>query len=295
MDTKKFEGIFPALLTPFEKDNSISHHTLRDLVRMNLEKGVSGFYVDGSTAETFLLTLDERKAILETVADEVAGRATLIVHIGCISQDQAIDLARHAKNNGADAMSSIPPFYYGFGWDEIKRYYQSLVDAVDLPMLVYNYPGNSGVKFTLENIRELLADPRFFGVKHTSSDYYMLERIKGIRPDTIIYNGFDEMFLSGIAMGASGGIGSTYNFMAEKFVRMLHLVRQGMLQQARLIQTQVNNILEVLFQIGIMPAEKAALELMGIPMGNCRKPFREITQEERTRLRNVLKENGCEV
>ncbi len=292
---KNFRGVFPALLTPFAKDGSINHDELRKLVRMNLKKGVAGFYVGGSTAECFLLSPEERKSILETVVDEAAGKATIISHVGCISQDQAVDLAKHAKACGADAMSSIPPFYYNFSWEEIKSYYFGLVDQVDLPMFIYNFPGFSGVKLTVENVMTFLADNRFIGVKHTSSDYYMLERFKHARKDVIVYNGFDEMFLSGIAMGADGGVGSTYNFMAEKFIKIIALCERGDLAAAREEQFKANNILQLLMRVGIMPGEKAALKMMGIDLGECRKPFRSLTEEENAQMRQTLIENGCEV
>lgn len=292
---KSFRGIFPALLTPFTSTGAINHDALRALVRLNLSKNVAGFYVGGSTAEAFLLSNAERKAILETVVDEVAGRATIIAHIGCVGFDHALELASHAKANGADAMSSIPPFYYGFSWDEIRGYYFDLVDAVDLPMLLYNFPGNSGVKLTVDNVTTFLNDPRFLGVKHTSSDYYMLERFKRVREDVVVYNGYDEMFLAGIASGADGGIGSTYNFMAEKFVSIMSLMAQGDLDGARAVQHEANNIIDALIRVGVMPGEKAALQLMGIDMGECRKPFRALSDAQRQELATVLRANGCEV
>lgn len=292
---KNFRGVIPALLTPFTNSGDINYNALRKLVRMNLNKGVAGFYVCGSTAEAFLLSLDERKKILETVVDENNGQATIISHVGCISQDQAAELARHAKENGADAMSSIPPFYFGFSWEEIRDYYFGLVDAVDLPMFIYNFPGNSGVKLTVDNVQTFLRDPRFIGVKHTSSDYYMLERFKHTREDVIVYNGYDEMFLSGIAMGADGGIGSTYNFMAEKFIRIMKLCEEGKLPEARAEQHRANNILEFLMRVGIMPGEKAILNRMGIDIGACRKPFRQLTEAELGEIDRLLMENSCEV
>lgn len=292
---KSFRGIFPALLTPFNKNGEVCHEALRELVRFNLQKGVAGFYVGGSTAEAFLLSLSERKEILETVVQESGGLATIIAHIGCIGQDHAVELARHAKSVGADAMSSVPPFYYGFSWEEIKSYYFGIVDGVDLPMLIYNFPGNSGVKLTVSNVTTFLNDPRFIGVKHTSSDYFMLERFKAVREGVLVYNGFDEMFLSGIAAGADGAIGSTFNFMAEKFIAIMDLAAQGNLVKAREIQHQVNNLVDILIRVGVMPGEKAALELMGVPMGECRKPFRSLSLAERAELKQALIDNGCEV
>lgn len=113
---------------------------MQKIVKMNLEKGVDGFYVGGSTAEAFLLSLYERKHILELVAVEAGGKCSIISHIGCISTDQAIELGKHAERVGVDAILSIPPFYYKFSFNEIKKYYTDIADQVNLPVILYNFP-----------------------------------------------------------------------------------------------------------------------------------------------------------
>ena len=174
----EFGGIYPALLTPFDAGGKINEKSLRRLVRFNIDKGVKGFYVCGSTAECFLLSPEQRKRILEIVADENAGRVKLIAHVGAISQAQALDLARHAAAAGADMVSSICPFYYGFPFENLKAYYFALADSTDLPVLIYYFPANSGVKFTVDMVSAFLQDRRFAGVKFTNNDFFMLQQIK---------------------------------------------------------------------------------------------------------------------
>lgn len=277
---KKLNGIIPALLTPFASDGRINKKALRQLVKMNINKGVAGLYCCGSTAEAFLLSTDERKEIVETVTEEVNGRCAVIAHIGTISQETAIELAKHAERAGADAISSIPPFYYNFSFIEIKSYYYSIVDKVSTPMIIYNFPAFSGVTLTAEKASQFLCDERFIGIKHTSSDFYALNSFKKSYPDKLVFNGYDEMFLSGLTMGADGGIGSTFNFMAEQFIEIKKLFDEGHLNEAREIQTKVNNVIDVLCKVGVMPGEKAILNFMGLEFGVCRKPFKEITDEE---------------
>ena len=292
----KFKGIFPALFTPFTNENKINKEALKKLVRMNINKGVDGFYVGGSTSEAFLLSINERKEILEIVLEECSNcGVTIIAHIGCISTNDAIELAKHAQAAGADAISSVPPFYYNFSFEEIKRYYFDLMDAVDLPLLIYNIPAFSGVTLNDNNIGEFFCDKRVLGVKHTSSDFYSLERFKQYRSDIIVYNGYDEMFLSGLAAGADGGIGSTYNFMAENFIEMKKLFDSNRIDEARLIQHKTNNIIKALIKVGVLPGEKAILKMMGIPMGNCRKPFRKLTEEEEELLKETIANNGINI
>ena len=288
---QKLKGIFPALLTPFTKEDKINEKALQQLVKMNIDKGVDGFYVGGSTAEAFLLSLEERKYIVDIVAQEAKGKCAIIVHIGCISTDQAVELGKHAEKAGVDAVSSIPPFYYNFSFPEIKSHYFEIVNRVNLPMVMYNFPAFSGVTLNSDNIGEFLKDPRFIGIKHTSSDFFSLERFKQTYKDVLVYNGFDEMFLAGLSMGADGGVGSTYNFMAEKFIRIKQLFEEGRMEEARRVQNEANNIIKVLVKVGVLPGEKEVLNQMGLEFGECRKPFKKVSEEEKEMLRKVLAEN----
>ena len=284
---KNLKGIFPALLTPFTKDDKINEKALEALIKFNLSKDVNGFYVGGSTAECFLLSLDERKYVLEIVCDVVKSDAAIIAHIGNISTDQSIELAKHAEKLKVDAISSIPPFYYKFSYPEIKSYYNSIVNNVNLPMIIYNFPGFSGVVFSDENIAEFMCDSRFIGIKHTSNDYFALERVKCNFKDKLIYNGFDEMFLAGLSMGADGGIGSTYNFMAEKFLEIKRLFDIGSVLEAQSIQKNVNTIIKELIKVGVIPGEKEILNFMGFDFGVCREPFRKVSSEESKNLKKI--------
>lgn len=277
---KKYEGIFTALLTPFDKNNRVNEKELEKLVRFNLEKGVRGFYVGGSTAEAFLLSTDERKQIMEIVKS-TADNATLIAHIGSINEGEATDLALHAKKTGYDAISSVAPFYYKFTFEEIKNYYFRLADAAQLPMLVYHFPAFSGVNMGINEMGQFLNDERFLGIKYTSNDFFTMEQCKSNFPEKIVYNGFDEMFLAGLSMGADGGIGSTYNFMADKFVKIKALFENGKIAEAQEIQKEANRITKILCQIGVMQAEKEVLNQLGFDFGVCRHPFGEPTTEQK--------------
>jgi N-acetylneuraminate lyase len=289
MDSQnKFRGVFPALITPFKNDGSINEASLRALIQLNLKKGVTGFYVDGSSAEAFLLSQEERKQLLEIASSEAKGKCTLIAHIGAIGTDHALDLAQRAKKLGYDAVSAIPPFYYKFTNEEIKGYYRDIVAAVDMPIIVYNFPAFSGVTLTCDDVRSFRTDKRFIGVKFTSTDLFQLQQMKAIDDELVVFNGFDEMFLGGLSMGATGGIGSTYNFMAEKFVEIYKLFQAGKIREAQKIQNEANEIITALVKVGVFQGEKYALTLQGIDAGPCRKPFLPITEEGKKLLKGVL-------
>lgn len=285
---EKLKGIFPALLTPFDKNGKINKDELIRLVEYNLAKGVKGFYVGGSTAEAFLLTEEERISVMEIVSECAKGRCTLIAHIGCISTEQAIRLAKAAKELRYDVISSVAPFYYKFSFEEIKKYYFDIVNAVDMPMLIYNFPAFSGVTLTVDNIKEFLSDDRFIGVKHTSSDYFALEQFKAAYPDKVIYNGYDEMFLAGLSMGADGAIGSTFNFMAEKFIKIYEAFQKQDILTAQKLQQEANCIIQALCKVGVMQGEKAVLEALGFDFGPARAPFKELSEMQKKELCDAI-------
>ena len=275
-----FKGIFTALLTPFGKENKINEKALEALIKHNIGMGVKGFYVCGSTGEAFLLSTDERKQVMEIVKD-CAPEATLIAHIGSVNEAEATDLAKCAEKLGYDAISSVAPFYYKFSFEEIKGYYNRLADSVDLPMLVYHLPAFSGVNMGVGEISQFLENDKFMGIKFTSNDFFTLEQVKSKFPQKIVYNGFDEMFLSGLSMGADGGIGSTYNFMADKFVAIQKLFAENRIAEAQEVQREANRIITLLCKFGVMQAEKEVLNQLGIDFGECRKPFLSLNDEQK--------------
>ncbi|MBO5207500.1 MAG: N-acetylneuraminate lyase [Clostridia bacterium] len=275
-----FKGIFTALLTPFYKNNKINENALDSLIKYNLKMGVRGFYVCGSTGEALLLSTEERKEIMKTVK-ACAPDATLIAHVGSVNEAEAIELAQCAERLGYNAISSVAPYYYKFSFEEIKNYYYRVASSVELPMLVYHFPSFSGVNMGISEMAEFLENDKFMGIKFTSNDFFTLEQCKSRFPDKIVYNGYDEMFLAGLSMGADGGIGSTYNFLADKFVMMHRLFKENNILAAQKIQTKVNKIITILCKIGVMQAEKEVLNQLGINFGICRHPFGEPTEEQK--------------
>ncbi len=287
---RDLKGIFVALLTPLDSKGKLNEASLRLLVSSAIRRGVNGFYVCGSTGEAFLLTPEERQRILEVVVEENAGRAAVIAHIGAIGTELSLTLGRHAVQLGVDAVSSIPPFYYKFSPDEVVGYYLDLAQTLDLPLIPYNFPALSGVTLTGDLVRRLRKDPRIVGIKFTSNDLFQLGQMKSDDKDLVVYNGFDEIFLAGLSMGADGAIGSTFNFMPEKYLAIQKCFEAGDLGQARNWQSQANEVIQALIQTGkMLNAHKYLMDLQGIPCGECRKPFLPLTTEDKRLLETVAR------
>jgi len=288
---RDLRGIYPALPTPMNKDGSVNYGALDALVEFEIAQGVDGLYVGGSTAESFLLTEEERRLIAETVLRRAAGKVNVIVHTGAGGTDAALRLSEHAKAHGADAISSVPPIYFKYTSEEIIGYYLDLIDATDMPLVVYNIPAFTGINMTQGAARELFKHARVVALKHTNTNMYELERVLAHNPTLIGLNGYDEAFLSGLSMGAAGMIGSTVNFMAHKFIALLDAYRAGRGGEALRRQAEVNEIVETMVDVGVFNAVKYAMTLRGIDCGECRRPFKPLSDMDKMRVRAVLDKN----
>lgn len=277
---KNLKGIYTALLTPFTSDGRINEKELKRLVQHNLSLGVDGFYVCGSTGEALMLSAEERMQIM-SIVKENAKDANLIAHVGSLNERDAHKLAAYARELSYDCISSVSPFYYKFSFAEIRDYYIRLAESSGMKMLVYHIPVFSGVSMGSEEMATFLSDDRFAGIKYTSNDFFTLEQCKSRFPNKLVFNGYDEMLLSGLVMGADGGIGSTYNFMADKFVLIRKLFSEGKVEQARAVQNEANRIITILCRIGVMQAEKEIMNQLGFDFGYCLPPFSKVTEEQK--------------
>lgn len=287
--SKKADILVP-LFTTFNKDGSIDYDTFAKIERYVLDKGADGVYVGGSSAECFSLTQEERKKVLE-LAVKVADGKQVVAHVGAIGTGIACDLAAHAKKAGADAIASVPPFYHGFQPGEIKGYYTAIADASDLPVIIYNVPGTTGVGLSLAQFKDILSDDRVVAVKYTDVNYYTLDRIKK-HTGAFIYSGADECFAYALMAGADGGIGTSMNYCTEKFIAIKEAFDKGDIATAQSEQRKINNCVQAIIETRGLPAMKYMTTVAtGIDVGCCRKPFRELTQDEKKFLEKTAEEN----
>lgn len=278
---KALQGVMAALLTPFDHQQQLDSESLRRLVRFNIGQGIDGLYVGGSTGEAFVQSLAEREQVLEIVAEEAKGKITLIAHVGTVSTAESQQLASAAKRYGFDAVSAVTPFYYPFSFEEHCDHYRAIIDSADgLPMVVYNIPALSGVKLTLDRINTLVTLPGVSALKQTSGNLFQMERIRRAHPDLVLYNGYDEIFASGLLAGADGGIGSTYNIMGWRYQGIVQALREGDVAKAQRLQTECNKVIDLLIKTGVFRGLKTVLhymDVLSVPL--CRKPFAPVDEK----------------
>lgn len=291
-------GVMAALLTPFDGQQKLDKESLRRLVRFNLRQGVDGLYVGGSTGEAFVQSGTERQEVLEIVTEEAKGKMTLIAHVGCVSTLESQQLARAAVGYGYDAVSAVTPFYYPFSFEEHCAHYQAIIESADgLPMVVYNIPALSGVKLTLDQINTLVTLPGVGALKQTSGDLFQMEQIRRAHPDLVLYNGYDEIFASGLLAGADGGIGSTYNIMGWRYQGMVAALKVGDVAKAQQLQCECNKVIDLLIKTGVFRGLKTVLHYMdvvSVPL--CRKPFAPVDEkflpELKALAQQLMQEHG---
>ncbi|MGI6688108.1 MAG: dihydrodipicolinate synthase family protein [Christensenellales bacterium] len=286
----KFNGVMSALVSCIDEHENINEDAMRRLMAWHLKEGFTGFYLTGGTGEGPVLQKETRKQIAEIAKDAVGDQAKLIAHVGAIDLKTASELARHAGEIGLDAISSVPPFFFHYGEQEIADYYKALADASGLPVLMYASP-LSGVNITWDMVDRLMDIPNMIGLKWTSYDYFTMHRIKSLRGGNInVINGPDECLLCGLVMGADGGIGATYNVMPKLFAEIYRHFHAGDIPAAQAVQFKANKMIELLIRFGVVCAIKEILSMIGYDCGHQVFPQKRMKDEEKAALRKALQE-----
>lgn len=281
MSYKKFEGIFPALVTPFDENGKVKEEGLRQVVRYLIDvQKVDGLYLTGSTGEFLLLEPNDKKRILEIVADEAKNAVTLIAQIGSLNLTEVKELAQLAEKLKYDAISAITPYYYGFSFEEVKLYYQEISTASSLPMFIYYLPQLAGGKVTLDQFGELLNIKNVVGSKYGSTDLFFFERLKAKYPDKTFLFAWDEAFALGLTLGAKGFIGSTYNVNTKGVRTIMDAFIAGDKEKVQELTHKYNDYISDLLSKGLMQTIKAVMSLEGVDAGYSKKPFRRPEDQE---------------
>ena len=275
-----FRGIMPALVSPVDDNGNVLVKETEKLVKWQLSQGVNGFYICGSTGEGLLLKPETRKELLEVVVGAAEGKP-VISHVGAIDLPTTLDLAAHARKAGAAAVSSIPPIYFAYGENEVIDYYKAVAGAAEIPLVMYGV-GLANTKLSVSLVEKLMQVENIIGIKWTYPDYYAMGCLKDINGGNInVINGPDEMLVCGLAIGADAGIGTTYNVMPALFVRLYNAFNAGKVDEARKIQQAINRVITVILKYNGIASTKVLLESMGFEVGQCTKPLRRLTAEER--------------
>jgi len=280
-DANKYRGIFPAFYACYGNDGEISTEMTGRFTEYLIEKKVKGVYVGGSSGECIYHGVEERKRQLEAVVKAADGRLTIIAHVACNNTRDSRELARHAQSLGVDAIASIPPIYFKLPDYAIAKYWNDISDAApETDFIIYNIPQLAGVALSIPLLKTMLQNPRVIGVKNSSMPVQDIQMFKaeGTRDGRgfVVFNGPDEQLVSGLAMGADGGIGGTYGVMPELYNAIFSLVQKGDIVKARAIQNDADNIIYSMCACkgNLYSVMKAILKIRtGLDLGGVREPL----------------------
>ena len=289
---KQFRGLICPILTPFDSRGQIDTQTTRRLVDFLVDQGVNCLLPAGTTGEGMLLNLDERKQLAKIVVEQTAGRIDVMVHTGCITTADTIELSLHARSLGADGVSVITPYFYSYDDDALFAHYYEVARAIpDLSVAVYSFPGNAKQEVTANLLKRLRkAAPNINAIK--LSDVNLIRFQEYVQEGGESFSalcGVDALALPALSIGAKGQVSGNSNVFPEPFCKLRDAFAQGNLEEAGRQQVIINQIRAVLKDNPVY--FKAAMRLRGIPMGGPRLPMRELTPQEietmETGLRNL--------
>jgi len=290
-----FTGSGVALVTPFD-DGGVNEAAMRELVRFHLREGTDALVVNGSTGEATTMSPDEQRRATEIVADEAGKRIPVIV--GCGGSDTAAvsRLAANARAAGADAILVSPPPYNKPPQRGIVAHYRAVIDAADLPCVVYNVPGRTACNILPETVEALAEDPRVVGVKEASGDISQVAEICRRVADRVgVYSGNDDQVVPLMALGGVGVISVLANVAPAGTSRMAKAFLEGNVGEARRLQLQYLPLIAALFRESNPIPVKTAVGMLGFDVGPLRLPLVEASDAVKKELRDALRAVGLEV
>ena len=281
-DLTKYQGIIPAFYACYDEKGAINPTAVREMTRWFIDQGVQGLYVGGSSGECIYQSKEDRKITLENVMAEAKGKLTVIAHVACNNTADSQELAAHAESLGVDAIAAIPPIYFKLPPHAIAKYWNDISDAApNTDFVIYNIPQLAGVALTIPLLKEMLKNPRVIGVKNSSPAVQDIQMFAD--EGCIVFNGPDEQLISGLVMGAIGGIGGTYGVMPKLYVKLYELVKAGDLATALDIQ---NDCCRIIYKLcsghgNMYGMIKESLRRLGAPdCGSVRAPLAELIEAD---------------
>jgi 4-hydroxy-tetrahydrodipicolinate synthase len=288
---KEIEGIIAAIVTPFDNDNNVNFSGFRKLINYLIDNKIHGILPAGSQGEFYALSQKERFKLMETAVEEANGRIFVMPNTGSISTKETLELTKFAEKAGADCASVITPFFISPSQDELFYHYSAVCDSTDLPVFAYNNPGRTGgTLLKPETIAKLAQNfPNFNGIKDSSGDITQVsEIIRMTPPDFKVFMGRDTVIFGALMYGAAGAIAASANVAPKLTVDIYNAYKNGEYDKAKMYQQELAQF-RMAFDLGSFPVVvKEALDMMGLPAGDCRMPIMPLSQTNRNKLREIL-------
>jgi 4-hydroxy-tetrahydrodipicolinate synthase len=285
-----FSGSIVAIVTPFRK-GKVDERAFADLVEWQIANGTNGIVPCGTTGESATLTHEEHHRVIKLTVEVVKGRVPVIAGTGSNSTDEAISLTQHAREAGADGALLITPYYNKPSQEGLYRHYKAVAEAVDMPLVLYNIPGRTGVNMLPATVARLAVMKNIVGIKEGSGSVQQASDIAQACGDRLtVLSGDDPLTLPMMAVGAKGVITVTANVMPKDMAQLVASFLAGRLDEARRIHFALSPLFAALFYETNPIPVKEALGMMGKIDPELRLPLCAMSADNRTQLARVLKE-----
>lgn len=287
-----FSGAYTAVVTPF-KNGSVDEAGLKKLIKFGVDGGVSGFVPCGTTGESPTLSHEEHNRVVEVTVKELAGQLKVIAGAGSNSTEEAINLTRHAKVVGADAVLLVSPYYNKPTQEGLYRHFKAIAEAVDIPIILYNIQGRTAVNIENSTVEKLSKLPNIVGVKEASGSILQMSEVMRLcGPNFDVLAGDDQMTFPLMAMGGVGVISVITNIIPDKMSALVNHMLKGEIDQARVIHFEIFELCQAAFiETNPIPV-KAALGLMGKITPEFRLPLCEPSAANLEKLKGILEKYG---
>lgn len=293
---KKLTGLIAAPHTPFDSNNKVNFAVIDQIAQLLIEQGVKGAYVCGTTGEGIHCSVEERKAIAERWVKAADGKLDLIIHTGALSIVDTINLTEHAETLDILATSAIGPCFFKPGSvEDLVEYCAQVASAAPSKGFYYYHSGMSGVNLDLEQflIQGEQRIPNLSGAKFNNADLYEYQRcIRACNGKFDMPFGVDEFLPAGLAVGAVSAVGSTYNYAAPLYLKIIDAFHQGKHDEVAALMDKVIAIIRVLVEYGGVAAGKVAMQLHGIETGDPRQPIRALTANQKADVLAKMRDAG---
>jgi 1-pyrroline-4-hydroxy-2-carboxylate deaminase len=287
----KWEGVFPAITTPFQKDLSVDHGFLARHADWMIAAGCRGLVPLGSLGEGATLARQEKLDALATCVRAAAGRVPVVAGIAALSTAEASDLARAAADSGCSGLMVLPPYVYRGDWRETSAHFRAVISATRLPCMLYNNPIAYGTDVTPAQMVELADAPNLEAVKESSAD---VRRVAGIREAVgdrlAIFIGVDDLLLEGVQAGAVGWIAGLVNALPEESVRLFDLAFRGRIAEARALYNWFLPLLRLDTPPKFVQLIKLVQQEVGMGSATVRPPRLELSGSEREETARLIRD-----
>jgi len=287
-----FEGVFPAIITPFQKDNTLDVDGLKRNIEFFEGSGISGIVPCGTTGESATLSFEEHKKVVEVALD--CSKFPVIAGTGSNNTREALELTSHAADAGADAALLITPYYNRPNDSGLFEHFRVIAEKCDIPLILYNVPKRTGVDLKPELVARLSKITNIVGIKEASGSINQVSQIieKTLGSDFTILSGDDDMTLPIMALGGKGVVSVVANVAPKKTVALVEAAGKCDLETARKLHFQIAPLIRAMFlETNPIPV-KTAYRLMGLAAGPLRLPLASMSIENEKILKDVLDRLG---